>query len=474
MTQVTFSYSPLSVHRPFHVSMAKERVLFGAFGSGKTYAVVAEAIAWCLEQPGIRGVICRYTIPELRDSTEPIFLEMLPTELYQAGELRRSGGHIESFTFPNGSKVLFRSLDDWNKWRSLNLGFLVIDEANEIDEESYQGVISRLRQRDITAEARQQGYTHEITRRGAWMATNPNGHDWIWDRFVDKPQQDSQWYKSTSFDNPYLTKDYLDTLLQYPEPWIRRYVLCEFDDFGGSVYADWQYDTHVIEPIQSYDANNVFWMGMDPGTRSPTAGLWVYMDKEKRQLVGVAEYQGSYTAAIAHSREWRKIEAKHRMNVRWRVADPSIMTTDRGSNMTLHDQYRRLGYNFQLGPRQHKDRIPMLGTLIFQKRFVVTKDCPMTYEAIKRYRWEDLTPAMRVKGETPPEKPLKKDDHLVDCAQYLASRWVAPSKIGEAKPEFSSPLEEMSHDVHRTIRRQMRRNARNRRLGSHDLGSMRL
>lgn len=476
MPEVAFEYQPLPIHTGFHTSTAQERALFGAFGSGKSYAGVAEAIAWCLEQPGIRGAIARLTIPELRDTTEPIFMEMLPPEILAAGKVSRTGGHIERFTFPNGSTVLFRSLDDWNKWRSLNLGFIFVDEANETDEESYEGIRSRLRQRDITAEARGAGYTHEITRRGMWVATNPNGHDWLWERFVDKTREehqrvDSAWFRSTSLDNPYLPPEYVESLLAYPEAWVRRYVLCTFDDFGGAVYPEWQWDTHVIEPLKSYDPRNVFWMGMDPGTRNPTAGLWVYVDKANRRLVGVAEYEQQYTAAAQHALSWRKIEAKHRMNVRWRVADPNVNTVDRGSNMTLADQYRRLGYSFNLGPRQHRDRIPALGSLIATGRFVVTTDCPKTYEAIKQYRWEDVTPAQRSKGVDPKESPLKKNDHLVDCAQYVASRYVVPDKL---KPELEdlSDHELFSREAQETIKKRVRKQYRNRRARSHDLGGL--
>lgn len=461
---IVFGYKPLPIHVPFHTSTTYERALFGAFGSGKTYAVLAEAIAWCLEQPGIRGMVTRYTIPELRDTTEPIFFELLPPELLKAGEVKKSGGHVERFIFPNGSEVLFRSMDDWNKHRSLNIGFLVYDEANEIDEESYQGMKSRVRQRDITARARELGYTHEISRRGIWLATNPSGHDWIWERFVNKAASENQridtaYFRSTSLDNPYLPPEYVESLLAYPEPWVKRYVLCTFDDFGGSIYPDWQWDTHVVEPIREYDKRNVFWMGMDPGTRSPTAGLWVYVDKPKRLLVGVAEYMESDLAAFQHAEAWRKIEAKHQMTVRRRIADPNVNTRDRGSNNALSDQYRRMGFNFASGPRQHRDRIPMLGSLISLGRFVVTKDCQQTYDQIKGYRWEDLTPQQRAKGVDPKETPLKKNDHLVDCAQYVASQWVSPSKL-VLPSEALTPQEELSRDIHAAIRKQTSRKRR--------------
>ena len=74
--RVDFNYSPLPVHVPFHTSLAKERAMAGAMGSGKSYALCSEAIAWCLEQPGIRGVICRKSIPALRDTTEAVFFDL--------------------------------------------------------------------------------------------------------------------------------------------------------------------------------------------------------------------------------------------------------------------------------------------------------------------------------------------------------------------------------------------------------------
>lgn len=465
MPTINFEYRPLLVHAPFHQSTARERCLFGAFGSGKTYALCAEAIALALEQPGSSILICRRTIPELRDTTETVFFKILPVELYNAGETSRLGGHVSRYLFPNGSEILFRGIDDWNKYKSMNVCAIFYDEADEFDEETVKGMASRVRQRDLTKEARERGYTGKIRRRTTCFASNPAGHNWLYRYFVD-PQvkkAGTEWFKSTSFDNPYLPIDYVDDLLSYPEPWIRRYVLCQFDDFGGQIYEEWAWETHVIEPpLEGWGRSAVYWMGMDPGTRSPTAGLWVVHDTANRRLVGVAEYAEANLAAKVHADAWRKIEAKHAPNVRWRVADPSVATRDRGTNMSLQDQYRRLGYSFAHGPKDHKDRIPALGQLIHLGQFVVTRNCAQTFEAIKNYKWEDLTPAQRAKGLDPKETPLKKDDHLVDCAQYLTSRWMKPAKL--AVPQVrTTPEEDFAREVHRTIKKQMDRR-RQRRL----------
>lgn len=475
--QIDFTYRPLDVHRPFHTSNAYERALFGAFGSGKSYAIIAEAIAWCLEQPGIKGIIIRKTIPELRDTTEPIFKELLPADLWAAGEARKAGGHIESFVFPNGSILYFRSLDDWDKHRSFNVGFLCYDEANEIDLESYVGMTNRVRQEEITAEARNAGYTHEITRRGIWLATNPSGKDWLYRRFAAKDEGDmttdeyvegNAYFKSTSLDNPYLPVEFVERMLNMPEQWIRRYVLCQFDDFAGRIYEDWNEAEHYVDPIKAYPQGSIFWMGMDPGTRNPTAGLWVYVNLQTRELIGVKEYQQNYTAAVKHAEEWRRIEATLQPGrVVKRIADPNVNTVDRGTNVALSDLYRRAGYRFELGPRQERDRIPALQQLIYLRRFKVTRDCPLTFEAIKDTQWEDLTPQAKTKGADAPEKRLKRNDHLPNCAEYLASRWVKPAKVKLPDGDLT-PQQWMSQEIHATIRKQ-RRNKKKKR--SHSFGS---
>jgi PBSX family phage terminase large subunit len=449
---ITFDYDPIPAFQPFHRSGAEERCLFGAMGSGKSYAICAEAIVRALEFPGIRGLIVRKTIPELKNTTETVFFDLLPAKLYQAGVTKRTGGHYDCFIFPNGSEIYFRSVGDWKEFKSWNLGFIVWDELNEFDEETYLGLGTRLRQKDP---ARQGLPKIPDVARGMWAAANPEGHDWCWEYFVR--DQRGEWFRSTSFDNPYLPPAYLDRLMAYPEPWVRRYVLCQFDEFAGSIYPTWTWDKHVIDPFPrnpdgsvDYPAGTVFWMGLDPGTRDPTAGLWVALDYDKHRLVGIAEYQEGGLNIDAHTRSWRLLESAHRMQVRWRTADPKIRMRDPGSNNTLEDQLRRRGFSFNLGPIQEKDRIPPLGQLIEAGRFVLTTDCPMTYESISQYRWKDLTPAQRTHGEDPPEKPLKKNTHLVEAAQYIAARYMKPQPHDPALDDTRWDAE-----IRRNIKRQV-------------------
>jgi len=472
---IVFDYKPLEVHKPFHVCLEREAVMFGGYGSGKSYALCAEAIAFMFEQPGSEILVCRKTIPSLRDTTEAIFMGLLPPAFLTQCDVRRSGGHNQEIVFPNGSTAKFRGLDDWMKLKSLNLAGIFFDEVDELDEETYVGLLSRVRQRQPTPKARGFGAT-AIERRIVRAASNPAGHNWVWKRFVSPEALDHcAFFTSSSLDNPYLPLDYLESMLAMPDPWVRRYVLCSFDDFAGQIYPEWTYDSHVIQPYRAgYPRGHAFWMGMDPGTADPTAAVWAVYDSSRDALVAIAEYEYASLAAVEHANAWKSLEAAKsiRPPVR-RVADPTIRTRDRGTNNALSDQYLRLGLNFEEGPKVVNQRLPMLGQLIHQKRWLATEECPRLIERIAQYSWKDLTPQQRERGEE--QKPNKKDAHLVDAAQYIASRYIASPKIAPVEPAHT-PAEEAELDrqewlksIQKSIRKQItdRKNATQK----HDLGS---
>jgi PBSX family phage terminase large subunit len=432
---VGIEYDPLAVFVPFHQVTTREAALVGGWGSGKSRALVAEALKMGLAYPGAEFLIARKTIPALRDTTEKDFLAQFPKELYDQCEVQKGGMHLQWLKLPNGTKYYFKGLDDWKlQTKSMNLMGIFLDEADQIDEDTYTGLKTRLRQ---------PGTPFQFIR----IACNPAGRNWIWERFIKNRSAERPVFISTSLDNPYLDIAYVQDMLEMPEPWVRRYVFCSFDDFEGAIYPEWAWPTHVVKPYGQYDKHNFFWMGMDPGTEHPTAGVWAYWDPTlphrggMGKLVIVAEYAEVGVSASNHVANWSNIEAHGthnlsrrpgRMNVRRRIADPSIATRDRGSMMALETQYLRAGFHFEHGPSLIKERLPMLGQLIHTEMIAVTEECMRTYEQIQQYRYEDLTPTQRTKGTE--AKPLKKNVDLVDAAQYIASRW-----IPEAKPVLPPP-----------------------------------
>lgn len=58
-------YVPQYKQKIAHTCPADEWLLGGAAGGGKTFALLNEAIAVCMEEPGATAIILRRTFPEL-------------------------------------------------------------------------------------------------------------------------------------------------------------------------------------------------------------------------------------------------------------------------------------------------------------------------------------------------------------------------------------------------------------------------
>lgn len=258
--RVEFTYVPFPIFEPVHLSTAREKAIIGAVGAGKTIAMCADGIGTMLDQPGSRGGIFRQSVPSLRDTTELEFINLLAMppadeEAWEEGRiktlwdvikendgLRREAGHIRSITFPNGSEMHFQSLDKWTKHMGRNMAWIGIDESSEITVESYLALLTRLRQQDPLPGARRLGLDLSMwksPRQTIVNASNPDGHNWVWQYFVNQRPTRKQVregtyrraFRSTSFDNPtFFDEDgnpnqYLLSLLTMPELWVRRYVL---------------------------------------------------------------------------------------------------------------------------------------------------------------------------------------------------------------------------------------------------------
>ncbi len=465
-TEVDVQYKPLTIHKPFHASKARYKLALGGYGSGKSVALCWEAIMFALEQPGSDMIIARRYAPSLRDSTEAIFFDCLPKVLLDLAKaanpncIVRLGGHVSSFQFHNGTLLKFKGIEDWKKEKSQNVSWLGFDEADEQQEGTVVGMASRLRQTQPLKAAAERGYSTPMPmRRQCCLASNPEGKNWHWKRFFNPTTKwdDAEGFISTTLDNPHLPLDFVADQMSKGIAYVKRYVLCMFDEQAGAIYPDWGPGHRVaLAPVPG-DAPMELWQTMDPGSTNinPTAAVWWAVDRRRGRLVAVAEYQEHNIPAAQHAKNWKRVEAgllaRGYGKVVWRSADPvAIATHDRGSNTTLSDIYRRLGFSFVPGPVRHAVRVPALGEMVSGATIAVTEKCPLLYGQIENYRWEDQLPQHIDLGAYR-EKVRKGNDHLVDCAQYAAARWVV--RVGApAAEEEKSEMQHFEAEVRASIR----------------------
>src|SRR5574340_1377023 len=103
------------VQAAFLATDARFSFYVGGVGAGKTTAGALRALAFALDHPGSLGLIGAPTYPMLRDATQRAFFALLDEFLGDDGHA--DGGYTyhkseQRLTLPNGSEILFRSLDD--------------------------------------------------------------------------------------------------------------------------------------------------------------------------------------------------------------------------------------------------------------------------------------------------------------------------------------------------------------------------
>lgn len=482
--KIRLPYKPFPVFIPFHRATTRFVALMGAVGSGKTVALCADAIEFGLHQPGSRILIARNTVNSLKDTTETEFVNLisrLPDDEEELGgktlwdycEVKRGGGHIEKIVFPNGTEYLFRSLDDWRKHMSLNLAYIGVDEASEISVDAFNGLRTRLRQKVPTAMAAKQGYKWDSQpRQKMVVASNPNGHDWIWHYFINGELENSQAFRSTSFDNPTLYDEdgkpdaYLQSLLQMPEIWVKRYVLCEFDNFEGQIL-----DFDPTEDVVEYFAPPPDWdrgMGLDWGLRNPTAVVWWARDPRTGIWYQYREWQ-TYDPTVSGARESHvtmdavqvaaKIKAiEGNEKIKYRVADPRIQNRADSGGRSVEFYFQKHGLYFRMGLKDYQSRINALNHLLTSGQLKLMSNCGQTGYGFQNYRWANLRGDMSDGREA----PVKKDDHLVDASQYLATLFWSNFTLPAAKAPLLTEEEQTEKEIQAAIRNQVRRRATSR------------
>lgn len=189
-------------------SRSKNLLLSGGFRSGKTIAAIIKLICQHLTVPNNRGLIGRLTYPELRDSVQKDFFNLVPPEWI--ANWNESKGELK---LKNGCEVLFRHLDAVSQFemRGMELGFALIDQVEEIDEETFETLSSRINFKNTDF-------------RQIIMTCNP-ALFWAYKKFKQVKDPSSELIEFSMLDNKdNLPEDYLADMLKRPLSWRRQFV----------------------------------------------------------------------------------------------------------------------------------------------------------------------------------------------------------------------------------------------------------
>ncbi len=229
-------YEPLPSQKRFHASAARFKGFSGPVGSGKSQALCHEAIRLAYLNPGRMGLLAAPTYTMLRDATQAALFELLesnklPYEFLKAEQV---------LTLKDTkSRVLFRSLEEYERLRGTNLAWFGVDELTYASHEAWQRLEARLRD-------------PKARRLCGFAVWTPRGHDWVYERFMGKPVDGYDVVIARPFENKFLlaqVPDFYERLRRsYDEKFFQQEVLGEYLNTNASrVYHAFDATAHVAD-----------------------------------------------------------------------------------------------------------------------------------------------------------------------------------------------------------------------------------
>lgn len=214
---------PSAEQRAFHNDTHKYTLIGGAKYGGKTTSICWEAFRLSMKYAGNFGFMGRKRGSDFKTTTLRTFQKVIPF-IYE----HKKQEHL--LVFPNGSEIFYGGLDnreDIEKFNSMELGFFMVDQAEEISFEDWTALAGTLRY-ELPDGTRPQ-------YRGI-LSCNPR-KCWLKDKFILRPDADYNFIQALPASNPsdgapdYISR--LKELYKNKPRLLRAYIDGSWDDLEG-------------------------------------------------------------------------------------------------------------------------------------------------------------------------------------------------------------------------------------------------
>ena len=418
---------------------AKEVLLEGGAGTGKTLGCLVHANWTAREYPGCRILFVRKTRKSLNDSVLKDWEEVVLHQGHEALSPPKERANRDYYRYSNGSEIVCGGLDNVDRLMSTNFDRIYVFEATEITLEDLQKMVSRLRNgrakyHQIICDCNPGPREHFLNQRASAG---------LMKRILSRHEDNPKWWNADLGRWTVMGQDYMDTLEHLTGHIRDRLLLHKWVSAEGVIWDNWDAARDMVTqdnvpPISWYFASKDFgfrgagclqvW-GVHQGTETMYRVAEVYHHEKTLKWWSdvLLELQQEYgfTTGVADSAEPRSIKY-------------------------LNDYVTERGVNFRFRPvdkgRGKIHGLDLVRRLLDRKRIVLVRDAirfpdlelrrrswPWSTETeIPSFCWREKTP-----GDPSPEEPDPRcADHGCDAMIYAA--------IYRYKKDLSEPPEARS------------------------------
>lgn len=279
----------------------------------------------------------------------------------------------------NNNWMHFGSLDDPEKIKSSDWNYVWMEEANEFDYNDFQ--ILKLR---LSAPGKE--------RNQMFLSFNPvDSYSWLKERLIDEPSEDKREIVSTYADNPFLSEDYIKTILalkQQDANFWRIFGLGEWGVLENLIYGIWGEIDVLPEGGETI-------YGLDFGFNQPSALVEIRLKDEEvylKQLI--------YETGLTNS----QLIAKMQILIPDKAKE---IFCDSAEPARIEEIYGS-GFNAHPSDKSVRDGIDY----VKRQKIHVTKDSPDIIKERRSYSYK------KDKSGRILDEPIKFADHSMDGIRY--------------------------------------------------------
>lgn len=344
-----------------------------------------------LEYPGSLGAIVANTYRNLRDFIVPMLTQELWDRMGQRDGWREivDTFNQQSLTakLKNGSYIYLRSCDRPDDLRGPNLSWFYIDEASKVPHKVWRIMVGRAR----------------VKPEHGWITTTPRGRNWVWEEWARKKRKNYEYFIGSTLDNPHLSKEYKDSLIQsYSGSFLRQEVYGEFVSWEGLVY-NFEQDKHHQPAPQKQDYSYAI-AGVDWGWVDPTAiEVAVARSDDRLQLVDEFYQKKATIEQICEVAQ----DLKEKWGIRTFYCD--------SARPEYIQELRNVGLDARKGRKELDAGIAVTSNYIDKGLLTVDYNaCPMLIEEADTYHYEEDD-----MGNILKDRPIDASNHAMDALRYM-------------------------------------------------------